>query len=90
MKIFISFLLLLFATFSQGQDIASISIDRPKSYLQGLSSDSLKGRGNYQQVMYDAATFIDSHFRINGLIPFPGSRSLIQSFFYDGTSVFKI
>lgn len=49
-------------------------------FLQVLSADSLKGRGNYTQELKNAAAFIQNSFRAAGLLPYFSGGSYLQFF----------
>jgi len=71
--------LLPFALFAQNST-DSIRVDDAADILNFLSSDQLKGRGNFTPELIDAGKFISDKFKEYGLQPFPGNLSFYQPF----------
>ena len=69
----------LFVLLAQDQE-DSIGERETSEILNFLSSDSLKGRGNFTPELIQAGNFIISKFKEYGLQPFPGSLNFYQPF----------
>ena len=81
MRWFIIFLIVpLLGPEAQAQEDTLITEEKVRGIMEYLSSDQLKGRGNFTPELHLAARYIAEHFENNALARYPGEASYLIPF----------